>query len=203
MKKNEQAVAQFQAEFPTLVHAAVPSDDPRPVVVWAFDQSRFGLRTIQRRRITSFGTKPQGICQYGYANFWLYGAVAPATGDAFFYVLPKLDAEHMQLYLNALADARPNTLNVLLLDNSRAHTAHELVVPANSVLLFQPPYAPEVNPAERVWEDLTSDLAWMRYPSLQSLQDHIVRLVEVYDAPTLQSLTAYPYFMNAVNALSP
>ncbi len=196
-------MAQFQAEFPALVHAAVPPDEPRPVVIWAFDQSRFGLRTIQRRRITSWGIKPQGACQYGYANFWLSGAVAPATGDAFFYVLPKLNAEYMQLYLDALADARPDTLNVLLLDNSGAHTAHELVVPANIVLLFQPPYAPEVNPAERVWEDLKADLAWARYAALQPLQDHIVRLVEAYDAPTLQALTAYPYFIHAVNALSP
>ncbi len=202
-EKNDQVVAQFQAEFPALVQAAVAPDEPRPVVVWAFDQSRFGLRTIQRRRITSCGVKPRGICQYGYQNFWLYGAVAPATGDAFFYVLPMLNAEYMQLFLNALAEARPDTLNVLLLDNSRAHRAQTLVMPSNVVLLFQPAYAPEVNPSERVWEDLKTDLAWERYPSLPALQDHIVRLVEAYDAPTLHSLTAYPYFMNAVNALSP
>jgi transposase len=173
------------------------------VVLWACDQSRFGLRTIRRRRITRYGIKPVGRSQYGYANFWLYGAVAPATGDAFFYVLPKLDAEYMQVFLNELAEARPDTLNVLLVDNSGAHTAHELVVPSNIVLLFQPPYAPEVNPAERVWEDLKTDLAWACYASLQALQDHIVQVVEAYDAPTLRSLTTYPYFMAAVNALSP
>lgn len=181
----------------------MPRAELRRVVVWAMDESRFGLRTIRRRRITRRGVKPVGICQYGYQNFWLYGAVAPETGDGFFYVLPKLDAEHMQRFLNELAAARSETLNILLLDNSRAHTAHELVVPSNIVLLFQPPYAPEVNPAERVWEDLKTDLAWHCYPSLQALQDHIVRLVEAYDAPTLHSLTAYPYFMAAVNALSP
>ncbi len=185
------------------MQAVVPSGESRRVVVWACDQSRFGLRTIRRRRITSCGVKPVGICQYGYQNFWLYGAVAPETGDGFFYVLPRLDAAYMQLFLNALAEARPTTLNVLLLDNSRAHTAQELVVPSNIVLLFQPPYAPEVNPAERVWEDLKTNLAWECYPSLQALQDHIVRLVEAYDGPTLTSLTAYPYFMAAVNALSP
>ncbi len=181
----------------------MPRAELRRVVVWACDESRFGLRTIRRRRITRCGVKPVGRCQYGYRNFWLYGAVAPETGDAFFYVLPTLNAAHMQLFLNALAEARPDTLNVLLLDNSGAHTAQELVVPANIVLLFQPPYAPEVNPAERVWEDLKTDLAWECYPSLVALQDHIVRLVEAYDAPTLRSLTAYPYFMAAVNALSP
>ena len=185
------------------MQAVVPSGAARRIVLWAFDQSRFGLRTIRRRRITNCGVKPVGRSQYGYHNFWLYGAVAPETGDGCFYVLPTLNAEYMQLFLNALAQARSDTLNVLLLDNSRAHTAQELVVPANIVLLFQPPYAPEVNPAERVWEDLKTDLAWECYASLQALQDHIVQLVEAYDAPTLRSLTAYPYFMPAVNALSP
>ncbi len=196
-------MAAFQTEFPQRVQAVVPDGEARRIVVWAVDQSRFGLRTIRRRRITNCGVKPVGRSQYGYLNFWLYGAVAPETGDGFFYVLPTLDAEYMQLFLNQMAEARPDTLNVLLLDNSRAHTAHELVVPSNIVLLFQPPYAPEVNPAERVWADLKTDLAWHCYPSLQSLQDQIVRLVEAYDAPTLRSLTAYPYFMAAVNALSP
>ncbi|MDP9312677.1 MAG: transposase, partial [Chloroflexota bacterium] len=133
------------------MQAVIPAGESRRVVLWACDHSRFGLRTIRRRRITHCGVKPVGQCQYGYANFWLYGAVAPETGDGFFYVLPTLNAEHMQLFLNELAAARPDTLNVLL-DNSRAHTAQELVLPSNIVLVFQPPYAPEVNPSERVWE---------------------------------------------------
>ncbi len=145
-EKNDQAVAQFQAEFPALVQAAVAPDEPRPVVVWAFDQSRFGLRTIQRRRITSCGVKPRGICQYGYQNFWLYGAVAPATGDAFFYVLPMLNAEYMQLFLNALAEARPDTLNVLLLDNSRAHRAQTWLCRRTSCCSFSPRMRPRSTP---------------------------------------------------------
>ena len=172
------------------------------MVVWAGDESRFGLRPIQRRRITSCGIKPLGCYHYGYANFWLYGVVAPASGDGFFQVLPTLDSAQMQVFLDTFAAARPDTLNVLLLDNSRAHTAHDLVVPANIVLIFQPPYAPEVNPCERVWEDLKSDLAWEQCPTLLALQDRIAQLVEAYDTATLHALTAYPYFMKAVYAAS-
>ncbi|PSO55069.1 MAG: hypothetical protein BRC40_01860 [Cyanobacteria bacterium QH_8_48_120] len=29
-----------------------------------------------------------------------------------------------------------------------------MTVPDNVVLLFQPPYCPEVNPIERVWQEL-------------------------------------------------
>ncbi|WP_448527543.1 transposase [Parathermosynechococcus lividus] len=37
-------------------------------------------------------------------------------------------------------------------------------------LIFQPPYCPEVNPIERVWRDLTWDLAWVRFDDISQLQ---------------------------------
>lgn len=193
-------MADFQATFPERLQAVLPTTERRPVAVWAYDESRFGLHTIQRRRITARGTKPVGQVQQRFENFWLYGAIAPASGDAFFLGIPRLDGDYVQTFLDAFAQARPQTLNVLILDNSRCHTAAKLRIPENIVLLFQPPYAPEVNPAERVWLDLKSGLAWQRFATLPELQTEVVRLVEAYAAPTLQSLTAYPYIINALCA---
>jgi transposase len=203
MKKNPTAVAQFRQTFAECLEAVVPAKSSRPVLVWAYDESRFGLQTVRRRRLTARGTKPIGTCQQRFANFYLYGAIAPTTGQGFFVGLPKLKAEYVQLFLDELARAHPDTLNVLLLDNSRCHTARALCIPDNIVLVFQPPYAPEVNPAERVWQDLKTNLAWQRFATLQDLQAEIVRLVKAYEDLTLQSLTSYPYFVDAVNALCP
>jgi transposase len=172
-----------------------------PVEVWVFDESRFGLHTIRRRRITARGTKPVGTFHHACDNFYLYGAVAPRSGDGFFLGLPTLDAAQVQRFLDEFARARPNTLNVLLLDNSRCHTAKDLHLPENIVLVFQEPYAPELNPAERVWQDLKAALAWQCFATLAELQAEIVRLVQAYDDATLQSLTAYPYILDAINAV--
>ncbi|MBW4528903.1 MAG: transposase [Phormidium tanganyikae FI6-MK23] len=38
------------------------------------------------------------------------------------------------------------------------------------MLVFQPPYSPELNPIERLWQYLKDDLAWMRYPTLDDLR---------------------------------
>ncbi len=167
------------------------------------DESRLGLQTVRRRRLTARGTKPVGPCQHRFKNFYLYGAIAPRTGDGYFLGLPKLNAELFQVFLDAFARARPHTLNVLLVDNSRCHTAHALVLPANVILLFQPPYAPEVNPAERVWQALKDALAWQCFADLPALQARVVELVQAWDADMLRSLTAYPFIMDAMNALSP
>jgi transposase len=181
----------------------LPPQNTRPIEVWAFDESRFGLQTIRRRRITARGTKPIGRFQHRFENFYLYGTVAPSSGDGFFLGLPKLDAAHVQVFLDEFAQARPHTLNVLLLDNARCHTAKDLVVPSNVVLLFQPPYTPEVNPCERVWQDLKDDLAWTCFADLATLQARIVALVQTYDMNRLRSLTAYPFILEAINAVSP
>jgi transposase len=173
------------------------------VVVWAYDESRLGLHTIRRRRITACGTKPVRPCQQRFANFSLYGAIAPASGDGYFVGMRHFTAQGFQRYLDEFARARPTTLNVLLLDNSRCHTAKELTIPKNIVLLFQEPYAPELNPAERVWEHLKGGLAWRCFTSLEELEDEVVRIVTDYEAATLRSLTAYPYVMRAINAACP
>ncbi len=177
----------FQATFPERLAAHLPAERTKPVEVWAYDESRLGLHTVRRRRITARGTKPVGQLQQRFVNCYLYGAIAPASGDGFFLGLPKFNADLFQLFLDKFAQARPHTLNVLLLDNSRCHTAQEVRIPENVVLLFQEPYAPELNPAERVWEHLKTALAWRCFASLEDLQAEIVRLVTDYDTETLHS----------------
>ena len=191
----------FRTTFAARVEAHLPAERTQPVAFWAYDESRLGLHTIRRRRITARGTKPVGQLQQRFTNFYLYGAIAPASGDGFFLGMPKFNAAHFQYFLDEFARARPETFNVLLVDNSRCHTAQELRIPENVVLLFQAPYAPELNPAERVWEHLKTALAWRCFATLEELQAEIVRLVTDYDRATLQSLTAYPYIMRAINAV--
>jgi transposase len=67
--------------------------------------------------------------------------------------------------------------------------------------LFLPPYCPELNPIERVWRDLKDALAWLQFANLDAHQDDLSLLLRGYDAATLQSLTSYPYLVEAIHAL--
>lgn len=169
--------------------------------VFSQDESRFGLLTVRRRRLTARGVQPIGAVQHVFEWFYVYGAVAPATGERFFLELPYLNAESFQLFVDAFAEAFSASLNLLLLDNSGAHTAQQLTLPANVRLVFLPPYCPELNPIERVWRDLKDDLAWQQFLSVDAQQDDVSQLLRAYDAATLQSLTGYAYLMDAINAL--
>jgi transposase len=192
----------FQARCRERLQHVIPAANPRPVRVFSQDESRFGLLTVRRRRLTARGIQPVGLVQHTFEWFYVYGAVAPVTGERFFLELPYLNAESFQLFVEAFAQAFPDSLNLLLLDNSGAHTAQRLQWPDNVRAVWLPPYGPELNPIERVWRDLKDDLAWQQFPNLDAQQDYVARLLRAYDAPTLQSLTRYTYVMDAINALS-
>jgi transposase len=64
----------------------------------------------------------------------------------------------------------------LLLDGAGWHTAGDLAVPTNVSLIFLPPYAPELNPVERIWLHLRE-----RYLSLRLFAGAQVCVDELLD----------------------
>lgn len=185
--------------------AAVKAEAVEPTLaleVWAMDESRFGLQTVRRRRITLRGIKPIGRYQHAFENFYLYGAVAPRTGDGYFEAHLSLNGSKFQAFLDAFGAEHASTFNVLMVDNAKAHHARDLKLPPNVALLFQPAYAPEVNPAERVWLAIKDELAWRCFDNLLALQSGLVPIIEGLDPATIRSLTAYPYITDAIHALA-
>ncbi len=85
-------------------------------------------------------------CLWLFKAFWLYAAVEPATGASFFLQFSHVDTQCYQRFLNEFSKAYSESLNILQVDNGRFHKGRGLVVPENIILLFQPPYCPELNP---------------------------------------------------------
>jgi transposase len=140
----------------------------RPVRIFCQDESRGGLLPGQRRRITVRGVKPVGPVQYQFENFYRYGAVEPTTGESFFLELPHLIAVNFQIFLDEFAPQYQASLNIVLMDNGSCHKAKALVLPDHVVCLFLPPYSPELNPIERLWQDLKARLAWVLVSQLEA-----------------------------------
>jgi transposase len=144
---------------------------------------------------------PVGSVQQVFEWLSIDGAVEPATGDRFFLELPYLNTEGFQLFLTTFAEGFPDSLNLLLLDHSGAHTAQRLTLPANVRLVCLPPYCPELNPLERVWRDRKDALAWLHFSTLEAHQDYRATLLRAYEAATLQALTGYTSLVEAIHAL--
>jgi hypothetical protein len=176
----------------------------QPVRLFCQDETRLGLHFPVRRRLTGYGVKPMQIIEPLYEYYWLYAAVEPTTGEAFWWELPRLDAGCFTVFLHQFGRQYPESLNIVLLDQAPAHVAQRVAVPDNVVLVWLPPYSPEWNPVERLWEDLKYRID-VQNPAvrvnLEVFRDHIAGLVRGYTAETLASLTSYSYLVEAAYAL--
>ena len=100
-----------------------------------------------------------------YQYSWLYAAVQPATGTAFWWELPALDTACFQLFLDQFGQVHADSFNILVLDNAPAHVARAVQPPGNVALVYLPPYCPELNPVERLWQALKRHLLHPQHPS--------------------------------------
>jgi transposase len=160
------------------------------------------LFPILRHRITARGVQPLLRAQYRREYVYVYGAVAPLTGRSFFLELPTLDSQGFQLFLDHFAAADRQSFHLLLLDNAPFHSTPQLRIPPNVGFLFLPPYAPELNPIERLWRDLKDWLARYAPKTLHALSDLLCTRLSEYTAPKCQSLTGFSYVLAAARAIN-
>lgn len=70
-------------------------------------------------------------------------------------MLPQANAEAMTLHLDAISKAvAPGAHGVVVADGAGYHHKAAISIPDNITLLTLPPYSPELNPVENVWQYL-------------------------------------------------
>ena len=70
-------------------------------------------------------------------------------------MLPQVNTEAMNLHLAEIArHVAVDAHAVVILDQAGWHGSNALIVPGNLTLLPLPPYSPELNPIENLWQFL-------------------------------------------------
>jgi transposase len=168
---------------------------------WAQDESRFGLKTITRRRLTLQSVKPIVKVQWPFKAFYLYGVVEPSSGACMIQAYDRLNTENFQQFLNDFSAQYPNDFHMLQTDNARFHCANDLVMPDNVMLLYQPPYSPQVNPAEPLWEGAKGEMANQIFPSLGVLKERLNQLFLSKPKAFFASLTRRTFIVDALQKI--
>ena len=115
--------------------------------------------------------------------------------------MPSLNSICFQIFLDEFAKVYPTSLNILVLDNGRFHQAKSLQIPENVVLLFLPPYSPELNPIERLWQDIKAKLFTDVFTSINEIQDKLTQVLKNYTEDTIASITKFDYLTEAINVI--
>ena len=77
-----------------------PKPAEKGLKYWCQDETRIGLKTIERKKITALGVKPIGLVQWNFKAYYLYGAVARQTGENFRLEFSHLDGQCFQIFLD-------------------------------------------------------------------------------------------------------
>jgi DDE superfamily endonuclease len=107
------------------------------------------------RRWYQRGVRPRMAKDQRYRSAYIFGAVCPERDAGAALVITEVSAAAMGLLLEeASAQVPPGVHAAVLVDSAGWHTAGELRVPANLTLVHLPPYSPELNAIEKVWQYL-------------------------------------------------
>lgn len=151
------------------------------------DELRVGLRTELKRVWCGPKHQPLGKMKISYQYFYLYLALNPFSGHLFALFLPnmkrvtfELFLEHFQKEYHWNCPERREDDVVMILDRAGAHCSSKLSIPKGVVLEYLPPYCPELNPAERFFEELRRELANEIFETLEDLEEALTGLLEYY-----------------------
>jgi transposase len=203
VKQAEGAIEAFKKKLPQQLEALVKRvrqvyKSWQRLRYWCQDESRIGLHTMPGRLLTLKGVKPKGKVQWDFQALWLYGLVEPLTGESFFYEFCHLDTVCFEKFLELFAQAYPEDIHIIQLDNGGCHQALDLSLPENVILLFQPAHCPEVNPIERLWKEIKKILKWRIFSNLDELRKAICQVLQNLNQTIIASVTGWQFIIEAL-----
>lgn len=177
-KKDPVAVEAFRK---TLCHKLHEKQIPleASVHLWVLDEMRFGLQPVTRRVWTLPGVEVVvPVCpryQWGYT----WGALEiGGEGGAQFFNTTSVCQEFSREFLKQIAASDEDAYHIVLQDGAGFHLpeGHEWL-PEKVRVLTLPPYSPELNPVERLWDivkDRICNRVWSELATLETALNKVL-----------------------------
>jgi len=202
LKKDPAQSEAFKSELAARLEA-LALDPQRPVRLWVMDEMRCGLHTETRRVWALRGVRPTVTVQQKYEWQYVYGALEVGRSGAQFLYAETVGLEWNRAFLAQIAAHDPESLHVVIYDGAGFHHrdgAPEL--PANVRVLTLPPYSPELNPVEKLWDIVRDGICNRIFATLAELQSALTAVLQRYwqDAHAVFSLIGKGWLLREANA---
>jgi len=134
------------------------------------------------------------VREYTYA----YVGVSPHDGAMDSLILPEVSECAMSIFLQEVSERHPDEFILMVMDGAGWHRAKALSVPENMALIFLPPYSPELNPVEHIWEHIREN--WFRnevFNSIAGVENQLEKALAALegDPETVAGLTGFPWIV--------
>lgn len=108
----------------------------------------------------------------------------------------------MEKFLELFSQKYPEDLHIIQLDNGPLHQSLNMSIPNNVILLFQPPYSPELNPIERLWEEIKKELKWEIFDNLDELRKNLSQIINQISKITIKSIGGWDFILRALKQIN-
>jgi transposase len=86
---------------------------------------------------------------------------------------------------------------ILVMDGAGWHKAKNLQVPDNIEIILLPPYSPELNPVERLWQHIKQNTIKNKvYKTLNSLKDVVAKFLNQITPREITTICRVNYMSN-------
>jgi hypothetical protein len=201
--QNPPATAAFRAELEQrLEKLALPKD--KPVKIWVADESRFGLHTQSRRCWALRGQRVVISQQQRYEWEYVYGALEVLEGDAQFRFMPSVSLDFSRDFLQQIAASDPRAEHVVIWDQAGFHPrAGDCRLPDRIHLLPLPPYSPELNPIEGLWDQVQDCTCNQRHVTLDALEQTLTAALRPFWETPARVLSLVHHWLHAQANVTP
>lgn len=156
-------------------------DPQKPIRVWVEDEVRYGLITVVRRVWGLKGNRVLTPYQAKYQASYLYGALEITQGETQMLFRLPVCLESTEMFLRELVATEPEAYHILLWDNAGFHPKPGDESLPEQIRLFPfPPYSPELNPVERLWDIVKDGVSNRVWESLEGLEEAMVTILEPF-----------------------
>jgi len=164
------------------------------------DELRLGLRGTTRRVWGRRGVKVRQRLQLKYDWRYLFAAVDGQAGRIWWNWVPSMKAE--ALWPTVAGIQEMDILDALVWDNAPSHRDDE-ITDLDLAFVGLPPYSPELNPAERLFEEIRRRFEGRIYATLDDKAAEVQAFLEELDAdpPRIRRLCGWTWINAAITAL--
>ena len=156
-KTDAAAQEDFKKNFARLVAEALPETaSGKPIEIWFQDEARVGQQGSLEYIWAPVGSRPRMVRDNRHNSAYLFGAICHQRQVGAAIIMPAANTEAMNEHLAEIAtQVAPGAHAVLVCDQAGWHQkGKQLRLPDNISLLPLPPYSPELNPMENIWDYL-------------------------------------------------
>ena len=165
------------------------------------DEARFGRLPVVRSAWAPKGVRPKITAAVEREFRYEYGAISPFEGEIDWMSADSMNTENMSRFLAKVSVAHPNDLILMVVDGASSHRAKDLTVPSNIILQGMPPYSPELNPVEHLWDHVREKACANTYFDhldhvLEKVEHELSRLSQM--SSTVASMFCWPWIIQSI-----